>query len=79
MSDPGKYRTQAELDDHKKRDPLFRAREDLLSAGIGEAALASIDRGVDAEVADSAEFADSSPQPDISVLEPTTYSGPFAY
>jgi pyruvate dehydrogenase E1 component alpha subunit len=79
MSDPGKYRTQAELDDHKKRDPLFRAREDLLSAGIGEAALASIERGVDAEVADSAEFADSSPQPDISVLEPTTYSGPFAY
>lgn len=79
MSDPGKYRTQAELDDHKKRDPLYRAREDLLAAGMGEAALAGIDSGVEAEVADSAEFADSSPQPDLGVLEPTTYSGPFAY
>jgi pyruvate dehydrogenase E1 component alpha subunit len=79
MSDPGKYRTQAELDDHKKRDPLFRARADLLASGIGDSRLASIDSGVEAEVADAAEFADKSPEPDLSVLEPTTYSGPFAY
>jgi pyruvate dehydrogenase E1 component alpha subunit len=79
MSDPGKYRTQAELDDHKKRDPLFRARADLLAAGIGESNLANIESAVEAEVADAAEFANDSPEPDLSALEPTTYSGPFAF
>src|SRR5580692_8846167 len=29
MSDPAKYRTQAELDEHKKRDPLHKARTAL--------------------------------------------------
>ncbi|MGA2448832.1 MAG: pyruvate dehydrogenase (acetyl-transferring) E1 component subunit alpha [Polyangiaceae bacterium] len=78
MSDPGKYRTQEELDDRKKRDPLFRARGDLITAGIGESTLASIESAVEAEVADAAEFAANSPEPDLSTLEPTTYSGPFA-
>ncbi|HEY5242771.1 MAG TPA: thiamine pyrophosphate-dependent enzyme, partial [Polyangiaceae bacterium] len=33
MSDPAKYRTQAELDEHKKRDPLHRARTAALEQG----------------------------------------------
>src|SRR5579863_9873096 len=35
MSDPAKYRTQAELDEHKKRDSLFLARSALLERGYG--------------------------------------------
>lgn len=78
MSDPAKYRTQAELEDHKKKDPLVRARALLESGGYGEARLKSLDESVEAEVADAVKFANESPEPDASVLAPTTYDGPFA-
>src|SRR5580692_9159398 len=37
MSDPAKYRTQAELEEHKKRDPLTQARTTLVNQGYSEA------------------------------------------
>src|SRR5450432_1718639 len=43
MSDPAKYRTQQELDDEKKRDPLFRARKDLEIAKYGDEKLKALD------------------------------------
>jgi pyruvate dehydrogenase E1 component alpha subunit len=79
MSDPAKYRTQAELDEHKKRDPLHRARTALAERGLGEARLEAIDKSVEAEVADAIQFANESADPTVAELEPTTYSGPFAY
>src|SRR5438552_7678252 len=48
MSDPAKYRTQAELEEHKKKDPLSRARQKLLDEGYGEARLAPIEAAVEA-------------------------------
>ncbi len=79
MSDPAKYRTQAELEEHKKRDPLSRARAALAAGGFDDARFAEIDRSIEAEVADARKFAADSPEPGLEVLEPTTYSGPFAY
>jgi pyruvate dehydrogenase E1 component alpha subunit len=79
MSDPAKYRTQAELEEHKKRDPLFRARTSLETQGYGEARLQALDQGVEGEIADAIKFADESPEPTVEDLEPTTYSGKFAY
>jgi pyruvate dehydrogenase E1 component alpha subunit len=79
MSDPAKYRTAAELEEHKKRDPLTRARTTLLEQGITEARIATIETGVEAEVADAVKFAHESPEPTLADLEPTTYKGPFAY
>jgi pyruvate dehydrogenase E1 component alpha subunit len=79
MSDPAKYRTQAELEEHKKRDPLFRARTHVLEMGLGDANLASLEQSVEAEVADAIKFANESPEPGLDVLEHATYSGPFAY
>src|SRR5271168_4442730 len=35
MSDPAKYRTPDELEQHKKRDPLVKAREKLAEMGYG--------------------------------------------
>ena len=78
MSDPAKYRTQAELEDHKKRDPLFRARVKLLADGFTEARLKELEDGVEAEVQAAVKFAEESPEPDASLLESTTYDGPFA-
>jgi pyruvate dehydrogenase E1 component alpha subunit len=78
MSDPAKYRTQAELEEHKKRDPLMRARSLAVERGLPEAKLDAIEKSVEAEVADALAFANSSPEPTLADLEPTTYSGPFA-
>jgi len=79
MSDPAKYRTQAELDEHKKRDPLHRARTAVLEQGYGDARMEPLEKSVEAEVADAVKFANDSPEPTLAELEATTYSGPFAY
>jgi pyruvate dehydrogenase E1 component alpha subunit len=79
MSDPAKYRTQAELEEHKQRDPLLRARKRLAEMGLGDPELELLERSVEAEVADAVKFAHESPEPDLGVLEAATYSGPFAY
>jgi pyruvate dehydrogenase E1 component alpha subunit len=79
MSDPAKYRTQAELDEHKKRDPLLRARTSLLEMGATEARIEGIEKTVEVNVADAVKFAAESPDANFSELEATTYSGPFAY
>jgi len=79
MSDPAKYRTQAELDEHKKRDPLLNARAVLAEHGANEARLEAIERAVDAEVADALKFAAESPEPALGDLVAATYKGPFAY
>jgi len=77
MSDPGKYRTAAELEDHKKRDPLVSARSKL-EQSWDAAKLTALEADVENEVASAVKFAEESPEPEPSVLEPTTYDGPFA-
>jgi pyruvate dehydrogenase E1 component alpha subunit len=79
MSDPAKYRTQAELEEHKRRDPLLRARASLLELGESETRLETIEKAVEVEVADALQFAAESPDPELADLAPATYSGPFAY
>lgn len=78
MSDPAKYRTAEELELRKKKDPLFRARARLAEEAYGEERLKALEEAVEKEVADAVEFADKSPEPDASLLESTTYDGPFA-
>jgi pyruvate dehydrogenase E1 component alpha subunit len=78
MSDPAKYRTKDELEAHKQKDPLARARLKLTDGGFGEPRLREVEEAVEAEVAQAVRFADESPEPDASILEQTTYAGPFA-
>jgi pyruvate dehydrogenase E1 component alpha subunit len=78
MSDPAKYRTKDELEEHKKKDPLVRARSKLTEGGFAEPRLKELEDSVEAEVAQAVKFADESPEPDASILEQTTYAGPFA-
>ena len=77
MSDPGKYRTPAELEERKKNDPLSRAREEILASG-GTDKLNLLEADVEREVEEAVKFAEDSPEPRADILEPTTYSGPFA-
>ncbi|MBK6696278.1 MAG: pyruvate dehydrogenase (acetyl-transferring) E1 component subunit alpha [Myxococcales bacterium] len=78
MSDPGKYRTAEELDEKKRRDPVPRARAKLLELGADEGKLKVLEDEVEAEVQAALKFAEESPDPDASLLERTTYDGPFA-
>lgn len=79
MSDPAKYRTKAEEDEHKQRDPLLRARAALLEYGTPEAQLAELEQAVEHEVADALQFAAESAEPELRELETATYKGAFAY
>jgi pyruvate dehydrogenase E1 component alpha subunit len=77
MSDPAKYRTPAELEERKKKDAVLRSRHALEAAGETRE-LDAIDAEVEETIADAVKFADESPEPGPELLEPTTYSGPFA-
>ena len=78
MSDPAKYRTSQELEERKKKDPLHRAHTQLETEGFGKAKLDEIEASVEAEVQDAIKHAEEAPEPDASLLEQTTYDGPFA-
>ncbi|MDB4941731.1 MAG: Pyruvate dehydrogenase component alpha subunit [Labilithrix sp.] len=77
MSDPAKYRTAAELEERKQKDPLHRARTQLEDGGYKDR-LAALEEAVEKEVHEAIEHAEQAPEPDLSLLEPTTYDGPFA-
>lgn len=78
MSDPAKYRTPEELEERKKKDPVHKARTQLAEHGYEAAKIDELEQSVEAEVQDAVKFAEESPEPDASILEPTTYDGPFA-
>ncbi|MBB3890180.1 pyruvate dehydrogenase E1 component alpha subunit [Phenylobacterium haematophilum] len=75
MSDPAKYRTRDEVDEVRKtRDPIDHVQELLEKNGwADEAALKAIDAEVKAIVADAAEFARTSPEPEPSELYTDVY------
>lgn len=70
MSDPAKYRTKDEVSKmREERDPIDKMRSLLIDAGVAdEAKFKEIDKAVKARVAKSAEFAQTSPEPDPSEL-----------
>jgi pyruvate dehydrogenase E1 component alpha subunit len=77
MSDPGKYRTQEELEERKRKDPLLVSRAELEQKGHSEA-LQKIEAEVEDVIADAIRFAEESPEPGPELLESTTYAGAFA-
>lgn len=64
MSDPGLYRTKEEVEEWRRRDPLSRARDLLVSIGVTEAKLEELEGDVKAEIDDSVRFAEDSPPAD---------------
>jgi pyruvate dehydrogenase E1 component alpha subunit len=76
MSDPAKYRTREEVDEVRKtRDPIEHVEQLLEKNGwADEAALKAIDGEVKRIVADAAEFARTSPEPEPSELYTDVYT-----
>ncbi|HJQ60017.1 MAG TPA: pyruvate dehydrogenase (acetyl-transferring) E1 component subunit alpha [Vineibacter sp.] len=70
MSDPGKYRPKEEVDKMRsERDPIERLKKFMADRRVlDEAGLKAIDTEVRKVVADAAEFATNSPEPDPAEL-----------
>ena len=78
MSDPGNYRTRAEIEKYQERDPVKLFAASLLEEKIvDQKTLDEIDRKVREEVEDSLRFADESPLPDPEELYTDVYANPI--
>jgi pyruvate dehydrogenase E1 component alpha subunit len=78
MSDPGNYRTRAEIEKYQERDPIkvFTAtlkENELLS----DKDIADIESRVKEQVERSVRFAEESPEPDPSELYTNVYANPI--
>jgi pyruvate dehydrogenase E1 component alpha subunit len=78
MSDPGNYRTRAEIEKYQERDPIKLFSATLVEEKVvDEKTLEEIDRKVREEVEDSLRFADESPLPDPKELYTDVYASPI--
>src|SRR5918998_679429 len=78
MSDPGHYRTRAEIEKHQERDPIKVFGDNLREKGVlDDAGLKEIEDRVRAEVERSIKFADESPEPPPEELFTDIYANPI--
>jgi pyruvate dehydrogenase E1 component alpha subunit len=78
MSDPGNYRTRAEIEKYQERDPIKLFAASLLEEKIlDQKTLDEIDQKVREEVEDSLRFAEESPLPDPEELYTDIYANPI--
>jgi len=76
MSDPAKYRTKDEVQKMRaEHDPIDHLRATITDRGIADDdQLKQIDKDIKSEVAEAAEYAQSSPEPDMSELMTDIYA-----
>lgn len=69
MSDPAKYRSRDEVQDvREKSDPIERLKAMLMKQGVKEEDLKALDKKVRKTVLEAADFAEESPEPELSEL-----------
>ena len=74
MTDPGKYRSQAEADLWKKRDPIPRLEKELRERGdLDDARVEAIRVECNTLVVDAMQFAEASPEPSPAQLYEDIY------
>src|SRR6202140_399894 len=78
MSDPGNYRTRAEIEKYQERDPIKIFTATLKENGIlNDQDIADIEAQVKAEIERAVRFAEESPEPDPSELYTNVYANPI--
>lgn len=76
MSDPGKYREQAEIEKYRERDPIVLFQQSLKETGvIDDAAIEEMEKRAKETVEKAVKFADESPLPEESELFRDVYAG----
>ena len=78
MSDPGNYRTRAEIERHQERDPLKLFSATLKEEGVlSDSEFQKIEAEVKEQVQKSVRFAEESPFPDPKELYTDIYANPI--
>jgi len=78
MSDPGNYRTRAEIEKYQERDPIKLFQASLIEEKIADdKTLEQIDADVRREVEESVQFAEESPFPAPEELYTDVYANPI--
>ncbi len=69
MSDPAKYRSREEVENVREHsDPIEGLKAEMLKAGIAEDGIKGIDKDIRKICSEAADFAETSPEPDLSEL-----------
>lgn len=80
MGDPERYRSKAEIEKWRERDPILRFADHLQAEGVADdAALAKIRQGVEDELAEMVQFAEESPEPDDAALCEHVFVNPIPH
>jgi pyruvate dehydrogenase E1 component alpha subunit len=78
MSDPGNYRTRAEIEKYQERDPIKLFSASLLEEKIvDDKLLEKMDKDIREEVERSLKFAEESPLPPPEDLFTDIYANPI--
>jgi len=78
MSDPGNYRTRAEIERHQERDPIKLFSASLKEAGVlSDSEFQKIEAEVKEQVEKAVRFAEESPFPDPKELYADIYASPI--
>jgi pyruvate dehydrogenase E1 component alpha subunit len=78
MSDPGNYRTRAEIEKYQERDPIKVFTATLKDNGVlTDKEIVDFEAQVKEEVERSVRFAEESPEPDPSELYTNVYANPL--
>ncbi len=78
MSDPGNYRTRAEIERHQERDPIKLFHASLKEEGVlSDSEFEKIEADVKEQVEEALRFAEESPLPDPKELYTDVYASPL--
>jgi len=78
MSDPGNYRTRAEIERHQERDPLKLFSASLKEEGVlSDSEFKGIEGQVKEQIEHAVQFAEQSPLPDPKELFTDVYANPI--
>jgi pyruvate dehydrogenase E1 component alpha subunit len=79
MSDPGNYRTRAEIEKYQERDPIKLFTTSLKEQHIlSDKDISEVEADVKEQVEHAVRFADESPEPDPSELYTNVYANPLS-
>lgn len=73
MADPGKYRTAADVDEWKSRDPIKVLGETMDAQGMKDLRI-QIENEIEEEIQDAVRFAEESPFPAPETAMDYTYA-----
>jgi pyruvate dehydrogenase E1 component alpha subunit len=75
MSDPAKYRTKDELESFKNQDPIITLKNEMIEAKmLTEDEYKAMDDEIKAQVNESVEFAEKSPEPPMHTMYEDIYA-----